>query len=107
MCKVLSKRMAKEGTKMSKLKHRQLAKRLVIKGIKKYREKFILEEDLLSGVDRAAILKEIDSILKDVNADDRNRLIAERNYYKKQVEELEAKLNRFYSLDDCDEEFEM
>lgn len=93
---------------MSKLKHRQLAKRLVINGIKKYREKFILEEDLLSGVDRAAILKEIDSILEDVNADDRNRLIAERNYYKKQVKELEAKLNRIYSLDDdCDEEFEM
>lgn len=104
---MLSKRMAKKGAKMSKLKHRQLAKRLVVNGIKKYREKFILEEDLLSGVDRAAILKEIDSILEDVNADDRNRLVAERDYYKKQVKELEAKLNRIYSLDDCNEEFEL
>ena len=92
---------------MEKRKHRILAKRLVVNGIKKYREKFILEEDLLSGVDRAAILKEIDSILEDVNADDRNRLVAEGDYYKKQVKELEAKLNRFYSLDDCDEEFEL
>ena len=54
---MLWKRMAKEGTKMSKLKHRQLAKRLVINGIEKYKEKFILEVDLLSGVDRLAMVK--------------------------------------------------
>ena len=104
---MLSKRMAKEGTKMSKLKHRQLAKRLVIKGIEKYKEKFILEVDLLSGIDRLAIIKEIESILEDVKADDRQKLIAERDYYKKQVKELEARLNRVCSLDDCDEEFEL
>jgi len=99
--------MAKEGAKMSKLKHRQLAKRLVINGIEKYKEKFILEVDLLSGVDRLAIVEEINSILEDVKADDRAKLIAEKNMYKKRVEELEEKLRRIYSLDDCDEEFEI
>lgn len=99
--------MAKEGTKMSKLKHRQLAKRLVINGIEKYKEKFILEVDLLSGVDRLAIVEEINSILEDVKADDRAKLIAEKNMYKKRVEELEEKLRRIYSLDDCNEEFEI
>lgn len=54
-----------------------------------------------------AIIEEIDNILADVNADDRTRLIAERNYYKKQVKELEARLNRVCSLDDCNEEFEL
>lgn len=92
---------------MNKLKHRQLAKRLVINGIEKYKEKFILEVDLLSGVDRLAIVEEINSILEDVKADDRAKLIAEKNMYKKRVEELEARLNRVCSLDDCNEEFEL
>lgn len=92
---------------MSELKHRQLAKRLVINGIEKYKEKFILEVDLLSGVDRLAIVEEINSILEDVKADDRAKLIAEKNMYKKRVEELEEKLRRIYSLDDCNEEFEI
>lgn len=92
---------------MSKLKHRQLAKRLVINGIEKYKEKFILEVDLLSGVDRLAIVEEINSILEDIKADDRAKLIAEKNMYKNRVKELEEKLRRIYSLDDCDEEFEI
>lgn len=92
---------------MSELKHRQLAKRLVINGIEKYKEKFILEVDLLSGVDRLAIVEEINSILEDIKADDRAKLIAEKNMYKKRVKELEEKLHRIYSLDDCDEEFEI
>lgn len=92
---------------MSELKHRQLAERLVINGIEKYKEKFMLEVDLLSGVDRLAIVEEINSILEDVKADDRAKLIAEKNMYKKRVEELEEKLRRIYSLDDCDEEFEI
>lgn len=92
---------------MSKLKHRQLAKRLTIKAIENYKQKFMLEVDLLSGVDRLAIIEEIDSILEDVKADDRARLIAEKNMYKKRAEELEERLNHISSLDDCDEEFEI
>lgn len=92
---------------MGKKIHRDIAKGLVIRAIEDYREIFIKKEDLLNGNDRMAIIEEIDNILADVNVDDRNRLIAERNYYKKQVKELEAKLNRFYSLDDCNEEFEL
>lgn len=92
---------------MGKKIHRDMAKGLVIRAIEDYREKFIKKEDLLNGNDRMAIIEEIDNILVDVNIDDRTRLIAERNYYKKQVKELEARLNRVYSLDDCDEEFEL
>lgn len=92
---------------MNKLKHRELAKRLILKAIENYKQKFILEEDLLSGVDRLAIIKEIDDILENVKTDDRAKLIAEKDYYKKQVKELEERLHRVCSLDDCDEEFEI
>ena len=92
---------------MSELKHRQLAKRLILKAIENYKNKFILEEDLLSGADRLAIIKEIDNISENIKADDRTRIIAERDMYKKRVEELEARLNRVCSLDDCNEEFEL
>lgn len=92
---------------MGKKIHRDMAKGLVIRAIEDYREKFIKKEDLLNGNDRMAIIEEIDNILADVNVDDRTRLIAERNYYKKQVKELEARLNRVCSLDDCNEEFEL
>ena len=81
---------------------------MVINSIEKYKEKFILEVDLLNGVERLAIVEEINSILKDVKADDRAKLIAEKDMYKKRAEELEEKLHRIYSLDnDCDEEFEI
>lgn len=92
---------------MGKRIHRDMAKGLVIRAIEDYREKFIKKEDLLNGNDRMAIIEEIDNILADVNLDDRTRLIAERNFYKKQVKELEARLNRVCSLDDCNEEFEL
>lgn len=92
---------------MNKLKHRELAKRLILRAIENYKQKFILEEDLLSGVDRLAIIKEIDDILENVKTDDRAKLIAEKDYYKKQVKELEERLHRVCSLEDCDEEFEI
>lgn len=92
---------------MNNSKHRELAKRLVLKAIENYKNKFILEEDLLSGVDRLAIIKEIDNISENIKTDDRAKLIAEKDYYKKQVKDLENRLHRIYSLDDCDEEFEI
>ena len=92
---------------MNNSKHRELAKRLILRAIENYKQKFILEEDLLSGVDRLAIIKEIDDILENVKTDDRAKLIAEKDYYKKQVKELEERLHRVCSLEDCDEEFEI
>lgn len=91
---------------MVKKIHRDMAKRLVRKAIEDYREKFIRTEDLLNGNDRMAIIEEIDSILTDLKADDRARIIAERDMYKKRVKDLEDTLHRWCS-EERDEEFEL
>lgn len=92
---------------MEKAKHRELARKLAIKAIENYKNKFILEVDLLSGEERRAIVEQIDNIIAEVKEDNKRSLTAERDYYKKQVKELEARLNHVCSLDDCDEEFEL
>lgn len=93
---------------MEKQKHRELAKRLAIKAIERYKNKFMLEVDLLSGEERRKIIEQIDNIIAEVKEDNKRSLTAERDYYKKQVKELEARLNHVCSLDeDCNEEFEL
>lgn len=94
---------------MNKTVHRELARRLVMKSIENYRQRFMLEVDLLSGVDRQKVLDEIDDIKENVKLDDRRKLIAERDMYKRLVEELEKKLTLYHLADDrdCDEEFEI
>ena len=94
---------------MNEIDYRTLAKRLVIRSIEDYKQRFTLGVDLLSGVDRQRILDEIDDIKKGVKLDDRMKLLAERDMYKKLVEELEKKLTLYSLADDrdCDEEFEM
>lgn len=94
---------------MNEIDYRTLAKRLVIRSIEDYKQRFTLGVDLLSGVDRQRILDEIDDIKKGVKLDDRRKLLAERDMYKKLVEELEKKLTLYSLADDrdCDEEFEM
>lgn len=92
---------------MQKINYRELARRLVVHSIEQYRERFLLEEDLLSGLDRQKVLDEIEDIEKAVKLDDRRKLIAERDMYKRLVMELESKLNSICSLEDCDEEFEL
>ena len=94
---------------MNEIEHRTLARRLVMKSIENYRQRFMLEVDLLSGVDRQKILDEIDDIKENVKLDDRRKLIAERDMYRKLVEELEKKLTSCHLADDrdCDEEFEI
>ena len=101
----------KNGTErndtMQNINHRELARRLVVHGIEQYKERFLLEEDLLSGLDRQKVLDEIEDIEKAVKLDDRRKLIAERDMYKKLVSDLEERLKKIYSLEDWDEEFEM
>ena len=94
---------------MNEIEHRTLARRLVTKSIENYKQRFMLEVDLLSGVDRQKILDEIEDIEKAVKLDDRRKLIAERDMYKRLVEELEKKLTLYHLADDrdCDEEFEI
>lgn len=78
--------------------YKELAKRLAINGIEKYKQKFILEEDLMNGEERRKIVEEVDKIIKDLK---------EERTYKAKAEELQKKLNHIATLDDCNEEFEL
>ena len=83
---------------MDKLNHKELAKRLVIRGIRGYRQRFIQEEDLIGGEDKRKILEEVDKIIEEIKED---------TFYKRKAEELQWKLDAYESLQDCNEEFEL
>lgn len=82
---------------MNNSKHRELAKRLILKAIENYKNKFILEEDLLSGEEKRRIVEEIDKIIFEIKEEP----------YKKRAEYLQQKIDSICSLDDCNEEFEL
>lgn len=48
---------------MTNYECRILAERLAIKSIKRYEQKFLLEQDLLSGVDRQKVVNEMEKII--------------------------------------------
>lgn len=83
---------------MKRLDHKELAKRLVIRGIRGYKQRFIKEEDLMNGEDKRKILEEIDKIIEQIKED---------NYYKRKAEQLQWKLDAYERLSDCNEEFEI
>ena len=83
---------------MQTINHSELAKRLILRAIENYRNKFILEEDLMSGEDKRKVLEEID---KEVDE------IKHSKGYKKEIKRLENRINHLCSLDDCNEEFEL
>ena len=85
---------------MTEKEQRELARRLCVRAMKKYKQKFILEEDLLNGIDRQRILDEIDKIIEDVRTDKISRL-------KKENRSLQMRFEHLSSFDDCDKEFEM
>lgn len=76
-----------------KLNHKELARRLVVRGIERYRERLILEEDLLSREDKRRVLEEIDKIILDIKVD--------------RVQSLQDRLDIYARLSDCNEEFEL
>lgn len=80
------------------INHSELAKRLILRAIENYRNKFILEEDLMSGEDKRKVLEEIDKEVKEIK---------NSKGYKKEIERLQRRIDYLYSLEDCDEEFEM
>ena len=92
---------------MQMIDYKDIARNLVTRAIEDYRRKFILGVDILNGEDRKRIVDEIDRIRGEVKQDDREKLLAERDFYKKRVEDLEERLNQICSLGDCDEEFEL
>ena len=78
--------------------YKELAKRLVIRGIRGYKQRFIEEEDLLSGEDKRRVLEEIDKLIEQIKED---------KFYKRKAEELQWRLDAYESLQDCNEEFEL
>ena len=83
---------------MQKIDYEELARRLAIRGIRGYKQRFIQEEDLLNGEDKRRVLEEIDKLIEQIKED---------NYYKRKAEALQRKIDMISSLEDCDEEFEM
>ena len=83
---------------MQKIDYNELAKRLAIRGIRGYKQRFMEEEDLLSGEDKRRVLEEIDRITETIKED---------KFYKRKAEELQWKLDAYERLSDCNEEFEL
>ena len=83
---------------MQKIDYKELAKRLAIRGIRGYKQRFIEEEDLLSGEDKRKVLEEIDKIIEKIKED---------KFYKRKAEELQWRLDAYERLQDCNEEFEL
>lgn len=54
---------------MTNYECRILAERLAIKSIKRYEQKFLLEQDLLSGVDRNKVINEMEKIIVKIKGD--------------------------------------
>ena len=50
--------------KMAKQKHREMARRLVVRAIEDYKKRFQLEVDILSGEEKRLILEEVEDIIK-------------------------------------------
>lgn len=56
---------------MSKINHKKLARRLVLKAINNYKAKFIQEVDILSNEDKRLIVNEIDKLVNKLNEKER------------------------------------
>ena len=54
---------------MTTKEHKALARRLVLRAIENYKQKLILEEDLLNAEDKRLILEEIDKIRDSIKFD--------------------------------------
>lgn len=83
---------------MQKIDYKELAKREVIKAIKRFRKEIITEMDLLSGEEKRRIVEEIDKIIEQIKED---------KFYKRKAEYLQQKIDSICSLEDCNEEFEL
>ena len=83
---------------MQTINHSELAKRLILRAIENYRNKFILEEDLMSGEDKRKVLEEIDKEVEEIK---------HKESYKKEIKRLENRIHYICGLDDCNEEFEL
>lgn len=83
---------------MQRINYNELARRLVIRWIQRYKDQYILGEDLIGGEDKSKILEEIDKIIEQIKED---------KFYKRKAEQLQWRLDAYERLSDCNEEFEL
>lgn len=83
---------------MQMIDYEEMARRLILNGAEAYKKKFILEVDILSGYDRQRILEEMDKQIEEIK---------HSKGYKKEIERLQRRIDYLYSLDDCNEKFEL
>ncbi len=65
---------------MTNYECRILAERLAIKSIKRYEQKFLLEQDLLSGVDRNKVINEMEKIINKIRGVKTNEKDNEKSF---------------------------
>ena len=65
---------------MTNYECRILAERLAIKSIKRYEKKFLLEQDLLSGVDRQKVINEMEKIIDKIKGVKTNEKDIEKGF---------------------------
>ena len=92
---------------MNDEKIKEMARRLSVRGIEAYKQRLIYEEDLLNGEDKRRILEQIDVIRDNIKFDKVAELESELAKERKKSKDLQDRLNRLHSLNDCDEEFEL
>ena len=92
---------------MTTKEHRNLARRLAVRGIEAYKQRLIYEEDLLNGEDKRLILEQIDVIRDSIKFDKVAELERELAKERKRSKDLQDRLDWLHSLNDCDEEFEL
>lgn len=92
---------------MTTKEHKEMARRLAVRGIEAYKQRMILEEDLLNGEDKRHILEQIDVIRDNIKFDKVAELERELAKERKKSKDLQDRLDWLHSLNDCDEEFEM
>lgn len=92
---------------MTTKEHKEMARRLAVRGIEAYKQRMILEEDLLNGEDKRHILEQIDVIRDSIKFDKVAELERELAKERKRSKDLQDRLDWLHSLNDCDEEFEL
>ena len=92
---------------MKTKEHKEMARRLAVRGIEAYKKRLIYEEDLLNGEDKRRILEQIDVIRDGIKFDKVAELERELVKERKKSKDLQARLDWLHSLNDCDEEFEL
>lgn len=65
---------------MTNYECRILAERLAVKLIKRYEKQFLLEQDLLSGVDRQKVINEMEKIIDKIKGVKTNEKDGEKDY---------------------------